>query len=151
MPIPGLISPHRATTSRKRTAGLADLIPCITRWQSDIPQVPFVSDAGISLDTAASAHAGFRALAASEWLVRVKVVRLGIHLIFEDAVRDSSQCVADHEHKPTSNIHPDGIGVFDGRLGNGSAGPSARSSFALSARRRLRRFSREELKGRFAV
>jgi hypothetical protein len=71
--------------------------------------------------------------AASEQLVPVKVVHLGIQLVFEDAVWGSSRCEADREHTPTSNIQPHEVGVLDGRLGSGPAGPSGRSSFALSA------------------
>ena len=80
--------------------------------------------------------------AASEQLVPVtdiKVIRPGIHLVFEDAVRSSSRCEADDEHAPTGSIHPDGMSLLDGRSGDEPASPRAGSSFALSAHRhRLR-------------
>jgi hypothetical protein len=47
-------------------------------------------------------------------VTRVKVVRVGVHLVLEDAIRGSARCVADDEHAPTGNIDPDGIGFVGG-------------------------------------
>ncbi len=42
-------------------------------------------------------------------VTHIKIVRPGIHLVFEDAVWDSSRCEADDEHAPTGNLDPDGM------------------------------------------
>jgi hypothetical protein len=74
--------------------------------------------------------------AESGWLVavtRIKVVRVGIHLVLEDAVRGSARRIADDEHAPTGGFYPDGIGPVGGSFGGRPARPAAGSSPLLPA------------------
>jgi len=92
-----------------------------------------------------TAHAAFSAeLSQYGWSphLYIKVVRVGIHLVPEDAIRGSARCIADDEHAPAGNIDPDGISLADGSFGDRLACPAARSSPVLSAHRgRLQRFT----------
>ena len=51
-------------------------------------------------------------------VTRIKAVRVGIHLVLEDAIRGSTRCMADDEHAPTGNIDPDGISLVGGSFGD---------------------------------
>jgi hypothetical protein len=58
----------------------------------------------------------------------IKVVRAGIHLVLEDAIRGSARCVADDEHAPAGYIDPDEVSLAGGSFGGRLACPAARSS-----------------------
>ena len=68
-------------------------------------------------------------------VTRVKVVRVGVHLVLEDAIRGSARCIADDEHAPTGNIDPDGIGLVGGSFAGRPALPATGSPPLLPTHR----------------
>jgi hypothetical protein len=114
-----------ARLSRACRSSLRELV----RWRA--PDQATCSSMRWVCRAAATSSAAFSESVRLVAVTRIKVVRVGIHLVLDDAVRSSARCTAHDEHAPTGHINPDGISLVGGSFGDSPTRSAAGSSPVL--------------------